>query len=102
MRILRLHDWTKTILGRILFIFSFSSLLSDLFFSPSSGSIKHQRADYPSAQTAAAVCGEAQQGGSFPHGCWNCRFQDGLLEQANNFQCRAKLQLGISRPECLI
>lgn len=43
--------------------------------SPSSiGGAEHQRADHPSAPTASAVCGEAQQGGSVPHGCWNCAF----------------------------
>lgn len=39
-------------------------------FPSSSGSAEHQRADHPPAQSPAAVGGEAQQGGSVPHGRW--------------------------------
>lgn len=44
-----------------------------------SGSVEHQRADHPSAQAAAALCGEAQQGRRFPHGCRNSRTLSPLL-----------------------
>lgn len=44
-----------------------------------SGSVEHQRADHPSAQAAAALCGEAQQGRRFPHGCRNSRMLSLLL-----------------------
>lgn len=44
-----------------------------------SGSVEHQRADHPSAQAAAALCGEAQQGRRFPHGCWNSMMLSVLL-----------------------
>lgn len=41
---------------------------------PPSGSAEHQRPHHPSARDDAAVCGEAQPGRSFPHGCWNGTF----------------------------
>lgn len=44
-----------------------------------SGSVEHQRADHPSAQAAAALRGEAQQGRRFPHGCRNSRTLSLLL-----------------------
>lgn len=44
-----------------------------------SGSVERQRADHPSAQAAAALCGEAQQGRRFPHGCWNSKMPSVLF-----------------------
>lgn len=41
---------------------------------PTSGRAEHQRPHHPSAQDAAAVCGEALPGRSLPHGCWNGTF----------------------------